>query len=83
MNTHVESRQALIVARAARRDEPRLAEPAQARLRTVSTALRGWWQRLWMDERGAYLSQATSHADLERRLQAWNDADRRRRMPLP
>jgi hypothetical protein len=83
VNTHVEPRKALLVVRPARLDEPRLAEPAQAQRRSVSTALRGGWQRLWMDERGAYLSQATSHADLERRLQAWNDADRRRRMPLP
>jgi hypothetical protein len=83
VNTHVDRIQALIVVRPARRDEPRFAEPAQARLRSASTALRHWWQRLWMDERTAYLSQATSHADLEYRLRAWNDADRRRRMPLP
>jgi hypothetical protein len=83
VNTHLEPRQALIVVRPARRDEPRRAEPARARRRSVSTALRSWWQRLWMDERTVYLSQAKSHADLERRLQAWNDADRRRRMPLP
>ena len=44
--------------------------------------LRRWWQRLWMDERTAYLSEATSHADLESRIRTWDAADRRGRVPL-
>ena len=51
--------------------------PAQLR-----RAVQRWWQRLWMDEMTAYLSEATSHVDLEYRIRAWNDADRCRRMPI-
>jgi hypothetical protein len=58
-------------------------ETPVARSWSIGTALRGWWQRQWADEMTAYLSQATSHVDLELRLRAWHDADRRRRMPLP
>lgn len=45
-------------------------------------AFQRWWRRLWLDERTVYLSEATSHADLEHRIRAWED-DAQRRALLP
>jgi hypothetical protein len=51
-----------------------------ARLRR---ALQRWWQDLWLDEMAAYLSEATSHVDLEYRIRIWNEAaERRGRLPF-
>ena len=83
MNTRVDRNQSLISPRPVRRDEQRLDVSAAALARSARAALRGWWQRLGMDERAAYLSQATSHADLEYRLRSWNSVEPRRRMPFP
>ena len=43
--------------------------------RRIAAALRSAWQDLTPDPRGAYLSQAENHADLERRLRAWDAYD--------
>jgi len=64
------------------------AEPSAAARRarqwsaTLRSALREWWQRNRMDDMTAYLSEATSHVDLEHRMRAWNEAERRWRMPF-
>lgn len=55
------------------------AHPWPMRLRR---ALQRWWQRLWMDEMTAYFSEATSHADLEHRIRAWDDNQRRGHVPF-
>ena len=46
------------------------------------TALRCWWQRLWLDEQTRYFEQASDIADLERRMRAWDDALQGARQPL-
>lgn len=48
----------------------------------AGAALRRWWIRLWMDEKTAYLSEANSYADLERRIRAWNNTGHRGRLPF-
>jgi hypothetical protein len=48
----------------------------------LSASLRNWWQRLWMDDMTAYLSQAENAVDLEYRIRNWNEHERRDRMPL-
>jgi hypothetical protein len=50
--------------------------------RRLGAALQRGWQRLWMDERTLYLSRATGHADLERRLKTW-ETHRRQVMRVP
>ena len=84
MTTRVEQHAAFLAKRRASHSEVSRAAPTPtpAVSRGIRAALRGWWLRRGMDERTVYLSQATSHDDLERRMRAWCDADRRRRMPL-
>jgi len=53
---------------------------APTRISRLRHAARRWWQRLTMDEREAYLSNATDFADLERRLRKW-DSGRTIRQP--
>lgn len=55
---------------------------AHLRSTRLLRALQRWWQRLWMDERTAYLSEATSHVDLEYRIRAWDDKQRHLRLPF-
>jgi hypothetical protein len=42
----------------------------------IRAAVLRWWQNLWLDERAAYLSQATSHVELERRVRLWDGTGR-------
>jgi len=58
------------------------ASPRRPLILRCTGAVRGWWRRLWMDDRDEYLSRATDCADLERRMRAWDEAERRYRMPL-
>jgi hypothetical protein len=48
-------------------------ERAAAIAQRLRNALRTLWRYAAFDERTAYLSQATDHADLERRLRAWDE----------
>jgi hypothetical protein len=57
-----------------------IAKPAW--LATLHASVQQWWRQLWMDEMTVYLSQATSHVDLEHRIRAWNDFDRKGLPPL-
>lgn len=58
--------------------------PAQGgRAARLRAALRDTWSRFWMDDRTHYLSQAISHADLERRMRAWDALDRWALQRLP
>lgn len=55
---------------------------AKAMARRIGAALRHTCRRSLHDPRSAYLSQATNHVDLERRLRAWDDHQLgRRRWP--
>ena len=49
----------------------------------IHAAVQHGWRRRWQYPRAAYLSIASSHDDLERRIRAWDAADRCRRMPVP
>lgn len=44
----------------------------------IRTALRRWIDAALLDERERYLSRATDQHDLARRLQAWDEEERRR-----
>ena len=57
------------------------APPWQERLRaTLHTAWR-WLRTTEHDRRDRYLARAGGHADLERRMRAWDDAERRPWLP--
>lgn len=53
-------------------------ERAAAFARGLRNVLLTLWRYAAFDERTAYLSQATDHADLERRLRAWDEHLRER-----
>lgn len=49
--------------------------PPSSRAHRLHSALRRWWQGLWVDEMTAYLSRAENHVDLEYRIRRWNERE--------
>lgn len=41
-----------------------------------------WWDRVWMDDLSAWLAEAKDPTEIDYRLRAWNEHERRGRPPL-